>query len=97
MYKPWPITCKRKKDQGGTERPVDPSSIFGTINPLCFTQTLVSPNRKVYSRSVSAESRSAKDMTRAIMLHVLYADILKNNLINLPFLFWFKTVVNTRV
>ena len=61
MYKPWPINCKRKMDQGGTERPVDPSSIFGTTNLLCFTQTLISPNRKVYSWSVSAESRSAKD------------------------------------
>ena len=74
-YKYWPPDCTKKKLQGGAERPVDPPSIFGTTNPLCFAQTLVSPCRNVNRRSVTAGSRAAREDLRNTILS--WEDLMK--------------------
>ena len=62
--KHWPPGCKSIKIQGGADRPANPPSIFGTTNLLCFSQSIISRNRDVKIRAVTAESRAAKNDLR---------------------------------
>ena len=62
--KHWPQGCKSIKIQGGADRPTNPPPIFGTTNLLCFSQSIISRNRDVKIRAVTAESRAAKNDLR---------------------------------
>ena len=58
--KHWRPGCKTIKVQGWADRPVDPPSIFGITNRLCFSQSIISPSRDIENRTVTAESRTVK-------------------------------------
>ena len=52
-----PRTAIKKTVQRGALVPVDPPSLFGDTNRLCFSPSLVTTNRNVTGRAVSAERR----------------------------------------
>ena len=62
--KHWPPDCVKRPVQGGSLRPVEPPSIFGTTDPLYFAQSIVSPDRCTEKRTVTAESRAKVSESR---------------------------------
>ena len=59
--KHWPLNCENKPIQGGTSQPIEPPSVFGNKDRLCFAQSLLTADRSVEVRTFSAESMAARE------------------------------------